>query len=725
MNTYERLDNGIRLKSGTETTEITFLSEDIVKISRYTSRKAPELAVTLGEWNVKSSLTESDGIILSTGSLAVTVREDSIVFSAKQEFLREVHHEISDGASQIDYMASGDGFYGLGQHQGLFNYLGNEVVLSQRNPTETAVPLLVSSARYGILWDNASLSKLKLVEEAGYASIAYWAERGPVTYYVIRGNTVDDVVAGYRKLTGQVPLLPKWAYGYWQSKERYKNQAELLQIADQFKKEKIPLDVLVQDWMYWGKHGWNALRFDEDNYPSPSELASQLHDAGIRLMLSVWSNFGRSTEVYREFSQKGYLIPGSLNYDPFNEEARRAYWARLQELLKLGIDGWWLDASEPELNKPIDEASDLGIWSFYTGLHDSQTAMGPGANVVNAFPLMHTKAVYEGQRSVTDKRVVILTRSAFAGQQRHSAIIWSGDIHHDWGVLSGQIPAGLNFSVSGIPYWTTDTGGFFSGDPSTPSYKEIFIRWLQWSTFTPIMRVHGTWYAKEPWRFGEDGKQIIKSYIELRHRLFPYIYSVARMVTDGYTMMRPLFMDFDDRQVLNISDQYMFGPSIMVCPVTAPSTRRRVYLPKGNWYDFWTGKAIAGGSLIEVDSPLNKVPLFVKEGAIIPLGPADQSLSVPVSQLELRVYKGDNAEFFFYDDDGETYAYERGEFARVPFSWVERERKLKIGDQQGPFKRPNMKIDLVLVREGKGAGKDEGQPDWSTNYEGKQIEINL
>mgnify|MGYP001626338529 FL=1 len=285
MNTYERLDNGIRLKSETETTEITFLSEDIVKISRYTSRKAPELAVTLGECDVKSSLTESDGIILSTGSLAVTVREDSIVFSAKQEFLREVRHEISDGASQIDYMASGDGFYGLGQHQGLFNYLGNEVVLSQRNPTETAVPLLVSSARYGILWDNASLSKLKLVEEAGYASIAYWAERGPVTYYVIRGNTVDDVVAGYRKLTGQVPLLPKWAYGYWQSKERYKNQAELLQIADQFKKEKIPLDVLVQDWMYWGKHGWNALRFDEDNYPSPSELASQLHDAGIRLML--------------------------------------------------------------------------------------------------------------------------------------------------------------------------------------------------------------------------------------------------------------------------------------------------------------------------------------------------------------------------------------------------------------------------------------------------------
>ncbi len=725
MITYERLDNGIKVRSGDHTTEVVFISDTIVKISRYTSRKTAELAVVAKESSLKSSLTESDGVTLSTSSLAVTVREDSVVFQDKQEFLREVESRVSEGPSEIQYIGTGEGFYGLGQHQGLFNYAGKEVVLSQRNPTESAVPFLISSGNYGILWDNASLSRVRIRGEAGYANISYWAERGPITYYVIRGSNADEVIAGYRRLTGYAPLLPKWAYGYWQSKERYKSQTELLQVVDRFKKEKIPLDVLIQDWMYWGKYGWNALRFDEEAYPSPAQLISQLHDAGVRLIISVWSNFGRSTEVYKEFLQNGYLISGSLNYDPFNERARQAYWAHLEEFMKMGIDGWWLDASEPEFNKPVDETSDLGIWSFYTGLHDSSTAMGPGAELVNAFPLMHTKAVYEGQRSVSNRRVVILTRSAFAGQQRNSAITWSGDIHHDWGVLSGQVPAGLNFSASGIPYWTTDTGGFFSGNPSTPSYKQIFLRWLQWSTFTPIMRVHGTWFAKEPWMFGEDGEQIIKSYIELRHRLFPYVYSVARMVSEGYTMMRPLFMDFDEGQVLDISDQYMFGPFIMVCPITLPEDGRLVYLPKGNWYDFWTGRIIQGGTSIRVEAPLHKIPLFVREGSMIPLGPADQDLTMPISELELRIYRGNNVQFTLYDDDGETYAYENGDFAKVPLQWFERERKLILGDLQGSYKLQNMKVNLVLVREGKGVGKDESQPDWSTNYEGKKIEINL
>jgi len=712
--------------------KVSFYSDGVLKVSFHgkEDRDSPVVScIRAAPSSVEASVqgsSISDGRLVAeiggSGELSVGLRAGGV------PLLRGAIHEGGSGLS-LRGQAKGAGFYGLGQHQGLFNYVGNEVVLSQRNPTESAVPLLVSDEGYGIMWDNPSLSKVKITKgDHDFCDLEYWCEEGPLDYYVIYGGNADGVVSKYRELTGPAPLLPKWAYGYWQSKERYKSQGELLSVAAEFERRGIPLDVLVQDWQYWGKYGWNAMKFDEGFYPDPATAFKELHARGVRLVISVWSNFGLSTEIYKEFKEKGLLIPGTQNYDPFGEEGRKAYWEKLKRFADLGVDGWWLDASEPELNQvPSSPASDLGTWSFYTGLHESVTKAGKGSSVVNAFPLFHTQGVYEGSRQYTGKRVVILTRSAYLGQQRNSAITWSGDVYGDWSVLAGQIPAGLNFSCSGIPYWTTDTGGFLSGDPANAAYREVFIRWLQWSTFCPIMRVHGTWYAKEPWTFGEEGEKIIGDYIKLRHRLFPYVYSVARMVTEGYTMMRPLFMDFADKgpDVLDRRDQYMFGPYIMVNPVTAPTRSRRVYLPRGLWYDFWTGEAHDGGSTLLVDAPLDRIPLFVKAGSILPMMPANFPLTQPLRDIELRVYPGADGSFQLYDDDGETYEYEKGAYVKVPITWSDGKKALKIENYQGAGAAPKIRFKLVIVKKGKGVGIEEGTFDAQENYEGGSVEVNF
>ncbi|WP_291767621.1 TIM-barrel domain-containing protein [Caldivirga sp. UBA161] len=741
--TYSRIRGGVSLIINEHKLEVTFPDVKIARVlyTPVSGGRGKSLVVTVGSY-VEPSVEEVNGALrLSTGELIIEVNPDySISFiNGKGELLaREIKREVGDNGlgglwSNQVIIAKGKGFYGLGQHQGLFNYRNHEVYLLQRNPTETALPILVSNVGYGLMWDHYSLSKVSVSELTSDESrVEYWSEDvDAVDYYFILGPSMDDVVSGYRRLTGKAPMLPKWAFGYWQSRERYRTQEELISIVKEFRSRGIPIDVIVQDWLYWGKYGWNAMRFDEANYPNPAEMAKEVHELGARIVISIWPKFGRKTDAYRMFKDKGYLIPGSLNYDPFNDDARREYWRLIEEnFAKVGIDGWWLDASEPELDKPRDSTSDTGTWTFYTGLHDSNTAMGRGSRFMNAYPLMHTKAVYEGQRGSMNRRVVILTRSAFLGQQRHSAITWSGDVHHDWGVLAGQIPAGLNFSISGIPYWTTDTGGFFSGDPSTPAYAEVFTRWLQWSTFCPIMRVHGTWYAKEPWMFTEPVYSIIKQYIEFRYRLLPYIYSVAWMVTSrDYTMMRPLVMDFQsDEEVLNVGDQYMFGPFIMVSPVAAPVRRRRVYLPgKVQWFDFWTGKAYTGGSYINAEAPLDRIPLHVKAGSILPLGPIKANSSEPENPIELRVYDGGDSEFTLYFDDGESYNYENGEYCLIPLRWLSGEGRLIIGDASGGYcgRINSLQFNVVLVSEGHGIGASPSKPDYSINYSGRAVEVKV
>ncbi|MEM2505288.1 MAG: glycoside hydrolase family 31 protein [Candidatus Bathyarchaeia archaeon] len=639
--------------------------------------------------------------------------------------------ELPDGETysveQTFRVSMDERFYGLGQHPGIFDYRGRSITLIQRN-WDVAIPFLVSSRGYGILWDNYSMTRFENFADNGFGKIKFWSEASDaIDYYLIYGPSIDDVISSYRKLTGDPPLLPIWAYGFWQSKERYKTQDEILEVARTFRSKGIPIDIIVLDWKYWGKYGWNAFKFDEESFPDPAGMVKDLHELGIRILISIWPIFGEETDIYKDMESRGFICPGTRCYDPFNEEARKLYWEYIRRsFFDIGVDGWWLDATEPETG--------VGWASFYTPFHSSTTAIGSGARYLNAYSLMTTRAVYEGQRSISDKRVVILTRSAFTGQQRYSAITWSGDICHDWGILREQIAAGLNFSISGIPYWTTDIGGFFSGNPETDSYREIFARWFQWGSFCPIFRVHGTTYAKEPWRFGSEYERILVKYIRLRYRLLPYIYSHAWRVTkEGYTFMRPLIMDFRmDTRVADIDDQYMFGSAIMVSPVTLPKIKARwIYLPRSicGWYDFWTGRHMNGGVWIETPTPIDIIPLHVKAGSIIPMAPPLQyAKEKPWNPIEVRVYRGADASFTLYEDDGETYSYERGEYSLTPITWLEDEGRLIIGAREGGY--PGMlrerSFHIVFVRDGYGIGVEETViPDRVVKYDGKEVEVKI
>ncbi len=551
-----------------------------------------------------------------------------------------------------------------------------------------------------------------------------------VDYYFMYGPALDDVIKGYRKLTGSAPMMARWTWGFWQCKERYKSQQELLDVAEKYRSLGIPLDGLIQDWQYWTPHPWGSHLFDANRYPDPAKLMQDLHERNVHMIISVWPRFDVGSETQKELSAAGDLYPQVINsgyapgqrqwYDPFNPAARKLYWEQISKhLFSLGLDGWWLDASEPELSE------DWGEFRNYT------TAAGPGSREYNAYPLMHTDAVYTGQRAEdSSKRVFILTRSAYAGQQRNSAVTWSGDIQGTWSVYAAQIPAGINFSMSGIPYWNTDTGGFLSGNPATPAYAELFTRWFQFSAFCPMFRVHGTNFAKEMWRFDDDTEKILADFDRLRYHLLPYIYSTSWMVThDDYTMMRGLPMDFrTDPKVRDIGDQYMFGPALMACPVTkAGALSRPVYLPTGTtWTDFWTGESFKGGQSIEAPAPIDKMPLFVRAGSIIPYGPSIQYASEKLDPIELRVYRGANGSFNLYEDEGDNYNYEKGAHATIPISWNDAKHTLTIGKRQGEFQGmlKERTFRVVLVGPGLGVGTASSETaDEVVRYSGEPITV--
>ncbi len=540
-----------------------------------------------------------------------------------------------------------------------------------------------------------------------------------IDYYFFYGPDLNHVISEYRALTGEAPLFPKWAYGYWQCRERYHSQQEILDTAAEFRKRQIPVDVLVQDWQYWGKYGWNATKFDEDNYPQPKEMLDQLHANELHMMISVWSRFGEDTDVYKRMKAHDFLVPGTVWTDFFNPAAQSAFWSALKEgIFQDGMDAWWMDASEPEFDV----------------LKGKQTFLGSGESVRNAYPLYVTKAIYEGQRATTDrKRVVILTRSAFAGQQRNAAASWSGDISANWLTLRRQISAGLNFSMSGMPYWTTDIGGFFrpKDQYTSEAYHELLIRWFEYGTFCPVFRVHGYQSNAELWNYGPQVENILTEYDQLRYRLLPYIYSAAWGVTKkGETLMRSLPLEFSsDPGARAISDQFLFGPALLISPVTTEGAKQRtLYLPAGtSWVDFWTGKRVKGGQTINAEAPLDLLPIYAKAGSIVAFGPEGQYASAKAEPIEVRIFAGADADFTLYEDEGDNYNYEHDAYSVISIHWDDKAGTLTIGDRHGSF--PGMlehrTFHVLRVTDGHGVGIAPAKPDASVEFDGKSVSVHL
>ena len=498
-----------------------------------------------------------------------------------------------------------------------------------------------------------------------------------VDYTIFTGDA-DDIIASYRKVTGEVPLMPSWAFGYIHCRERFHSQEELLSTARRFREEQIPIDLIVQDWQYWGRYGWNAMRFDEEHYPDPAKMVRDLHDMDMKLMISVWSKMDPNSEVGRIAQERGHFIPNTTWIDFFDEDASSFYWSNFRDrLLKpYGIDAWWQDATEPE-NDDLEGRKIL-----------KNTV--PGELYRNVYPVMVSKTIFEGlAKDDPERRPMIFTRSGFSGVQRYGAVLWSGDVGNDWKTLRYQISSGLGFVATGLPWWTYDAGGFFRpyDQYSNEDYIERMIRWIQVGTFLPMMRVHGYMSNTEPWQYGPEAQRIITEQIRLRYRLLPYIYSEAsRVTTEGYTLMRPLIFDFpDDTDALKQDNEYMFGQSLLVCPVTDKGVSQwRVYLPEneGGWYDFRTGRKYGNG-WSEVPVTIEDIPVFAKAGSILPLGPVKQHAAEKSdTPLTINVYPGADACFNLFEDDGLSVD---GSSSTIPFTWDDSSRTLTIGKRQGSF----------------------------------------
>jgi alpha-D-xyloside xylohydrolase len=540
--------------------------------------------------------------------------------------------------------------------------------------------------------------------------------------YVVFSGSADEVIASYRNLTGNAPMFPKWVYGFWQCRERYTTGSHLVETVKEFRKRRLPLDVIVQDWQYWGSKGWGVPQFDEKNYPNPSGFIKELHDLNAHFNISIWSNPDKNSIIGKEYVAKSLFIPDTKWLDYFNPETRKEYWATLKEnMFDFGVDSWWMDAVEPEND----------------ALKGIKTYIGAGDFYRLTYPLMVSQAVYEGQRTTTsDKRVCILTRSAFSGQQRYGVINWSGDIGGNWDSYRRQIVAGLNYTITGFPYWTTDIGGFFRPGKSQytdEKYQELLTRWFQWGTFNPIFRIHGYQSETEPWKYGQTVEDNMRKMLNLRYRLLPYIYSKAWQVTkNGSTIMRPMVMDFSsDTNAVKQPYEYMFGEAILVAPITeAVATQRDVYLPESNdWYDFWTSISIKGGQTIKTEAPLDKIPLFIKVGSIIPFGPEVQfATEKNWDNLEIRIYPGTNGEFTLYEDENDNYNYEKGICSTIQFSWNDSRKVLTIYGRQGSF--PGMlserNFNIICVTKNKGTGIDAVEKfDKAITYKGKKVVVQL
>ena len=612
-----------------------------------------------------------------------------------------------------------DAFYGLGQHQsGIFNYRGSTIELGQNN-TDVAIPLLVSSRGYALMWNTAAFTYVdnRFPSELNFSSLAGKS----IDYYFIYGPEMDTIIHEYRSMTGHTPMLPKWAYGFFQSKDRYESLDEIQKVAHRYRAEHIPLDAMVQDWFWWKVEG--DPEFNK-NFHDVAKDIDTLHQENVHTMISVWGLLDPESETYKTLEDKRLMVPGAHVYDPSSTEARDIYWNRLPgKLLAQGWDAFWLDSAEPE--------------EFWPHMGDAilrykQLAIGNGAEYTNVFPLLHTLGVQDHwKKTAGSTRVFLLTRSAFLGQQRVGATVWSGDVFTSFWALSHQVPAGLNFALSGYPYWTTDIGGYwpaFPGATEQPAYQELYARWFEFGTFCPIFRTHGHRPNNELWTYDKVEPALIR-YDKLRYRLMPYIYSLAwKVSSEDYTIQRPLVMDWrTDEKTWNIGDEFMFGPALLVNPVLkAGATHRSVYLPASpKWYDFWTGVSTAGAKEIEADAPLDRMPLFVRAGSILPMGPEiEYAAQNPDGPIELRIYRGADGQFDLYEDAGDSYDYEKGQHSVIPIRWNESAGVLTIGKREGAFTGMIEKrtFRVVLVGGGHGIGGEmTSKSDKVIVYEGREI----
>ncbi len=670
-----------------------------------------------------------------------------------------------------------EAIYGLGTIQnGKMNRRGEHKLMEQSN-LEDFQNVLQSIKGWGIYWDNYSRTQF---DDDAQSGMSFSSEVGDcIDYYFMYGGSADGVIAQMRLLSGDVPMFPLWTFGFWQCKERYKSAAELLSVVDQYRKLQVPLDGIIQDWQYWGSNYlWNAMDFLTEEYADGQRMIDEVHRKNAHFMISIWASFGPKTKAYRQLNEKGLLYDfqtwpqsgltfwpprmdypsGVRVYNAFSQDARDIYWQNLKNLFDKGVDGWWMDSTDPDFFNPKDTDYD-------------QKAGGNATwrRLRNAFPLETVRGVYQAQRKESEKkRVFIMTRSAFAGQQHYGSNMWSGDVASSWDMLRKQVPAGLSYSLTGNPNFNTDIGGFFCGSyntkgggsaPQNPQYQELYVRWMQYALFCPIFRSHGADAPREIWRFGKKGEPVydaIEKTIRLRYRLIPYLYSTAWQVTSANaSYMRPLFSDFPkDKKVWDNADEFLFGNSILAAPIIDPQyteekiiredamtgwDRKEVsdgknvtgvdwtlnkqaskYLPKdADWYDFWTGERMRGGQTVMLKTQLDRVPMFVRAGSILPLAPEMQYVGqLPWDNLEIRVYPGADATFSLYEDEGDNYNYERGQYTEITFRWNDRTRQLSIAPRKGKFEGmlQNRRFNIVLP--GQTSGK-------IVEYAGQEVTVKL
>ena len=752
--------------------KLEFITPSIVHVVKGQPTKS--LVVTAPPSSVKVTKKGT-----TTSSSELTVKQDAqgnlTFLTAKGKvLLREKSCDVKE-VRQTFTLDKDEAIYGLGTIQnGKMNRRGEKKRMEQSN-LEDFQNVLQSIKGWGIYWENYSPTLF----EDNANGMTFDAEVGDgVDYYFMYGGSADGVIAQMRHLTGDVPMFPLWTYGFWQSKERYKSAKETESIVDQYRALNVPLDGIIQDWQYWGSNYlWNAMDFLAEDFANGKQMIQNVHSKHAHFMISIWASFGPMTQQFRELNEKGLLMPfetwpqsgishvwppvmkypsGVKVYDAFHPEARAIYWKYLKTLYDYGTDAWWMDSTDPDFFNPKE--SDYAH-KVYGGTWRSQR---------NAFPLETVRGIYQSQRKdYGQKRVFIMTRSSYAGQQHYGSNMWSGDVNSSWDMLRKQVPAGLSYSLTGNPNFNTDIGGFFCGSyntrgsgsaPKNPQFQELYVRWMQYGLFCPVFRSHGADAPREIWQFGKKGEPVydaIEKQIRLRYRLIPYLYSTAWQDTsanDSY--MRPLFSDFaNDKKVWDMTDEFMFGRSILAAPIVNPQyTEEKIirtdamtgwnrqnatdgsnngaidftatktatkYLPKGTtWYDFWTGKYYAGGQNVTLETSLDRVPMFVRAGSILPLGPEIQYVGEKAwDNLELRVYPGANGDFTLYEDEGDNYNYEKGKYATIGFHWNDKARTLTIDERQGIYPGMQEKRQFTIVMPD---GKQQ-----VVNYEGMQKQVRI